>query len=164
MTVSWVATASAKIIESTARRCRPSRIPVCWITLLTAQLTWCGPLRLRQVAPTHKRRCVKPRVIHRCADRHFSTDTGPDRLSCPVRKVIQRLLDHDRGHLRGRSADRCVDVKRSIRVSVLCSDASLPIALGLWLTVHLLHVGCAGCARASRTRSTSRTLASPFGG
>ena len=39
-TVSWVATASATIVESTARR-RPFKIPVCPITFLTA-LVRCG--------------------------------------------------------------------------------------------------------------------------
>ena len=33
VTVSWVATASAKIVESTARRRRPFRIPVCPATI-----------------------------------------------------------------------------------------------------------------------------------
>ena len=44
VTVSWVATASARIVESTARRRRPLRIPVCSITFLTASLTRCGRL------------------------------------------------------------------------------------------------------------------------
>ncbi len=42
VTVSWVATASAKIVESTARRRRPFSTPVCSITFLTASLTRCG--------------------------------------------------------------------------------------------------------------------------
>jgi hypothetical protein len=42
VTVSWVATASARIVESTARRRRPVKIPVCSITCLTAPLTRCG--------------------------------------------------------------------------------------------------------------------------
>jgi hypothetical protein len=52
VTVSWVATASARIVESTARRRRPVRIPVCPATLRTASLTRCGRAdfasRLRQ--------------------------------------------------------------------------------------------------------------------
>ena len=36
--VSWVATASAKIVESTARRRRPFITPVCAITSATASL------------------------------------------------------------------------------------------------------------------------------
>jgi hypothetical protein len=52
VTVSWVATASAKIVESTARRRRPAKIPVCSITFLTASLTRCGradfAIRFRQ--------------------------------------------------------------------------------------------------------------------
>ena len=42
VTVSWVATASARIVESTARRRRPFTIPVCSATLRTASLTRCG--------------------------------------------------------------------------------------------------------------------------
>ena len=36
--VSWVATASARIVESTARRRRPFSTPVCVITFATASL------------------------------------------------------------------------------------------------------------------------------
>jgi hypothetical protein len=50
--VSWVATASARIVESTARRRRPFKIPVCPVTVLTASLTRCGrsdfAIRFRQ--------------------------------------------------------------------------------------------------------------------
>ena len=50
--MSWVATASARIVESTARRRRPFKIPVCSITFLTASLTRCGrsdfAIRFRQ--------------------------------------------------------------------------------------------------------------------
>jgi hypothetical protein len=52
VTVSWVATASARIVESTARRRRPRKIPVCSATILTASLIRCGragfAIRLRQ--------------------------------------------------------------------------------------------------------------------
>ena len=52
VTVSWVATASAKIAESAARRRRPFKIPVCPATALTASLTRCGragfAIRFRQ--------------------------------------------------------------------------------------------------------------------
>jgi hypothetical protein len=52
VTVSCVATASAKMVESTARRQRPLKIPVSWITLRTASLTRCGrserAIRFRQ--------------------------------------------------------------------------------------------------------------------
>ena len=52
VTVSWVATASARIVESTARRRRPVTTPVCSTTLRTASLTRCGRAdfasRLRQ--------------------------------------------------------------------------------------------------------------------
>jgi len=52
VTVSWVATASASTVESTARRRRPIKIPVCPITALTASLTRYGradpAIRLRQ--------------------------------------------------------------------------------------------------------------------
>jgi len=40
--VSWVATASARIVESTARRRRPASIPVSSTTPLTASLIRCG--------------------------------------------------------------------------------------------------------------------------
>ncbi len=40
--VSWVATASARIVESTARRRRPFSTPVSAITVATASLTRCG--------------------------------------------------------------------------------------------------------------------------
>jgi inhibitor of KinA sporulation pathway (predicted exonuclease) len=40
--VSWVATASAKIVESTARRLRPARTPVASTTCRTASLIRCG--------------------------------------------------------------------------------------------------------------------------
>ena len=40
--VSWVATASARIVESTARRRRPFSTPVCATTLATASLIRCG--------------------------------------------------------------------------------------------------------------------------
>jgi len=40
--VSCVATASATIVESTARRCRPRKIPVSSTTLRTASLMRCG--------------------------------------------------------------------------------------------------------------------------
>ena len=50
--VSWVATASARIVESTARRRRPFSTPVCSTTILTASLIRCGrsdlAIRLRQ--------------------------------------------------------------------------------------------------------------------
>ncbi len=42
VTVSWVATPSARIVESTARRRRPFSTPVCSITVFTASLTRCG--------------------------------------------------------------------------------------------------------------------------
>ena len=42
VTVSWVATASAKMVESTARRRRPFSTPVCSTILRTASLTRCG--------------------------------------------------------------------------------------------------------------------------
>ena len=42
VTVSWVATASARMVESTARRRRPLSTPVSSITFLTASLTRCG--------------------------------------------------------------------------------------------------------------------------
>ena len=52
VTVSWVATASAKMVESTARRRRPRSTPVSWTTTLTALLTRCGrsdfAIRFRQ--------------------------------------------------------------------------------------------------------------------
>ena len=52
VTVSCEATASARIVESTARRRRPARIPVAPMTLRTASLTRCGrpdrATRLRQ--------------------------------------------------------------------------------------------------------------------
>jgi hypothetical protein len=41
--VSWVATASARIVESTARRRRPVKIPVPAITFATASVIRCGP-------------------------------------------------------------------------------------------------------------------------
>jgi hypothetical protein len=44
VTVSWVDTPSAKIVESTARRRRPVSTPVPAITFLTASLTRCGRL------------------------------------------------------------------------------------------------------------------------
>jgi hypothetical protein len=40
--VSWVATASARIVESTARLRRPRRIPVSATTCRTASLIRCG--------------------------------------------------------------------------------------------------------------------------
>ncbi len=40
--VSWVATASSRIVESTARRRRPASTPVASITCRTASLTRCG--------------------------------------------------------------------------------------------------------------------------
>ena len=40
--VSWVATASARIVESTARRRRPFKTPVSPITCRTASLIRCG--------------------------------------------------------------------------------------------------------------------------
>ena len=50
--MSWVATASAKMVESTARRRRPVKIPVCPAIFLTALLTRCGrsdfAIRFRQ--------------------------------------------------------------------------------------------------------------------
>ncbi len=52
VTVSWVATASARIVESTARRRRPLSTPVSSITFLTASFTRCGrfdfAIRFRQ--------------------------------------------------------------------------------------------------------------------
>jgi hypothetical protein len=42
VTVSWVATASARIVESTARRRRPVSTPVCSTTFRTASLIRCG--------------------------------------------------------------------------------------------------------------------------
>ena len=52
VTVSWVATASARIVESAARRRRPFSTPVSAITVLTASLTRCGrpdfAIRFRQ--------------------------------------------------------------------------------------------------------------------
>ena len=52
VTVSWVATTSARMVESTARRRRPLRIAVCPMTFRTASLTRCGradlAIRLRQ--------------------------------------------------------------------------------------------------------------------
>jgi hypothetical protein len=42
VTVSWVATASSRIVESTARRRRPRKIPVSSTTFRTASLTRCG--------------------------------------------------------------------------------------------------------------------------
>ena len=54
VTVSWVATASARIVESTARRRRPARIPVCSTTARIASLIRCGrsdlAIRPRQYA------------------------------------------------------------------------------------------------------------------
>ena len=50
--MSWVATASAKIVESTARRRRPLRSPVSSTILRTASFTRCGraerAIRFRQ--------------------------------------------------------------------------------------------------------------------
>ena len=50
--MSWVATAPARIVESTARRRRPFSTPVSSTTFLTASLTRCGrsdfAIRLRQ--------------------------------------------------------------------------------------------------------------------
>ena len=52
VTVSWVATASARMVESTARRRRPFSTPVSRTTLLTASLIRCGrsdrAIRFRQ--------------------------------------------------------------------------------------------------------------------
>jgi hypothetical protein len=42
--VSWAATASARMVESTARRRRPATIPVSSTTCLTASLMRCGLL------------------------------------------------------------------------------------------------------------------------
>ena len=42
VTVSWVATASARIVESTARRRRPFSTPVCSTISRIASLTRCG--------------------------------------------------------------------------------------------------------------------------
>jgi hypothetical protein len=52
VTVSWVATASSKTVESTHRLRRPRKIPVCAITSATASKTRSGrseaAIRLRQ--------------------------------------------------------------------------------------------------------------------
>ncbi len=52
VTVSWVATASARMAESTARRRRPRSTPVPATTILAASLTRCGrsdlAIRFRQ--------------------------------------------------------------------------------------------------------------------
>ncbi len=62
--VSWVATASARIVESTAHRRLPFKTPVSPITFLTASLIRGGQARLRQAPPpVHQRRGIKPPMI-----------------------------------------------------------------------------------------------------
>ena len=80
VTVSCVATASARIVESTARR-RPRKIPVCSTTVLTASLTRCGrfeaAIRRRQYTSEEGSKPGSPTAapiatIHRTSNRTAS--------------------------------------------------------------------------------------------
>ena len=80
--VSWVATASARIVESTARRRRPASTPVCLDHLPDRVVDPVRPLRLRHPPPpVHQRRRVEPRHPAATARRPPSTadHTGPPR-------------------------------------------------------------------------------------
>ena len=115
-----VATASAKIVESTARRRRPPEHPGLLDHRLDRVVDPVRPGRLRDPpAPVHQGGRVEPRVIQRRADRHLPPHVEPDRLSgLPVRIIMQRLQCHHRGHLRRRDR-RAAEARRGEQIRVI---------------------------------------------
>ena len=115
--VSWVATASSRIVESTARRRRPASTPVASITCRTASLIRCGRSDFADpLTPVHQARRVEPLIQQRQPARHLPPQIAPDRLGAlPVRQLVQRLQRQHRGHP-GRRQRRATDRGEQIRV------------------------------------------------
>jgi hypothetical protein len=100
VTVSWAATAPARIVESTARRRRPVRIPVCSITFLTASLTRCGradfAIRFRQYTSVEGSNPLSSSdtpmaTFHRTSNRTASAASRPEK-PCSACSVITAAI------------------------------------------------------------------------
>jgi hypothetical protein len=131
VTVSWVATASSRIVESSVRRDRPRSTPVSATTALTASKIRFGrSVARRQAAPpVGQRRRVERARGDRQADRGLPPQVERDRLrGFPVRQVMQRLQHQDRGdHVAGTLGRPRRDGNRSANITSGNNSARLSV-------------------------------------
>ena len=123
-----VATASARIVESTARRRLPFKTPVSPITFLTASLIRWGPARLRQAPPpVHQLRGIKPPMVQREPARRLPPQVAAGRLRGLRTGVIaQHLQHHHRGHHTRRDRRPALPRREQVR-EVLITEQFLAV-------------------------------------